>query len=278
MAEKMTGALISAEELKKILDTPGVKLLDASYGLPQAEGRIGNAVDFDIDDIADPEAPRPHTLPSPEVFSERVGALGIGNGDHVIVYDRAGLAMAASRAWWMFRVFGHDKVQILDGGLPAWVKAGYELQPGPGVASAKAVFKPKFRPELFKRRQDILDNLAKKSFTVVDARDARRYSGEAPEPRPGIAPGHIPGSVNVPYASLIDPATGLFRKANELKSALHRLDASKPVAISCGSGVTACVVALALYETGNENAAIYGGSWAEWGGDPALPKTKGGNP
>ncbi|MEZ0224799.1 MAG: sulfurtransferase [Alphaproteobacteria bacterium] len=274
----MTSALISAAELKTVLDAPDVKVLDASYGLPQMGERIGNAADFHIDEIADPDAPMPHTLPSAELFAEMVGALGVGSGDRVVVYDRAGMAMAASRAWWMFRAFGHDKVQILDGGLPAWMKSGYPLRPASGDAPKPAVFMASFRPELFKRRQDILDNLGKKSFTVVDARDARRYSGEAPEPRPGMAAGHIPGSINVPYVNLIDPATGLFRKTPDLKTALSRVDASKPVAVSCGSGVTACVVALALYETGNQNAAIYGGSWAEWGGDPALPKTKGGAP
>ena len=274
----MTSALISAAELKKLLDAPDVKVLDASYGLPQMGERIGNAVDFHIDDIADPDAPQPHTLPSPDLFAERVSELGINDTDRVVVYDRAGMAMAASRAWWMFRTFGHDKVQILDGGLPAWVKAGYPLLPASAEAPKPGAFKATFRPGLFKRRQDILDNLGKKSFTLIDARDARRYSGEAPEPRPGMSGGHIPGSVNVPYAGLIDPSTGLFRKAPDLKTALSRVDASKPVAVSCGSGVTACVVALALYETGNQNAAIYGGSWAEWGGDPALPKTKGGAP
>ncbi|TAL31708.1 MAG: sulfurtransferase [Alphaproteobacteria bacterium] len=274
----MTGALISAEHLRKILDEPGVKLLDASYGLPTMGERIGNAVDFDIDEIADPDATQPHTLPSPEVFAELVGELGIGNNDRVIVYDRAGMAMAAARAWWMFRVFGHDKVQILDGGLPFWLKKNYPLQPVSGEPPARRVFRAKFRPELFRRRKDILDNLNKKSFTVVDARDAKRYSGEAPEPRPGIEPGHIPGSLNVPYASLIEPSTGLLRKKDELKNALRHVSTSKPIVVSCGSGVTACVVALALYQTGNQNAAIYGGSWMEWGGDPSLPKTKGGNP
>lgn len=278
MAEEMTGALISAAELKKILDAPGVKLLDASYGLPTMSERIGNAVDFDIDEIADPNASQPHTLPSAAVFAELVGELGIGNNDHVIVYDRAGIVMAAARVWWMFRVFGHDKVQILDGGLPFWLKENYPLQPVSGEPPVRTVFKAKFRPELFRQRKDILDNLTKRAFTVVDARDARRYSGEAPEPRPGIAPGHIPGSLNVPYAGLIDPSTGLLRKKDELKNALGQVDASKPVVVSCGSGVTACVVALALYQTGNENAAIYGGSWMEWGGDPGLPKTKGSNP
>ena len=271
-------ALISATELRNILEEPGVKILDASYGLPPAPGRIGKAIEFDIDMIADMNAAQAHTVPKARDFGGMMGEMGIGSGDRVIVYDRAGMAMAAARVWWMFRLFGHDNVQILDGGLPAWLNAGYTLEPFDDDAPSDAVFEAKLRPELIKHRQDIVENLAKKTFTVVDARDAKRYSGEAPEPRPGMEGGHIPGAVNVPYASLIDPATGLFKNKEDLRAALGRVDASRPVAISCGSGVTACVVALALFETGNENAAVYGGSWAEWGSDPALPKTKGGAP
>ncbi len=275
----MTKALLSAAELRDILDDPNVKLLDASYNLPPAPGRIGKAIEFDIDLVADLEADRPHVVPRARDFGAIVGEMGISNSDRIIVYDRAGLSMAAARVWWMFRLFGHDNVQILDGGLPAWLRAGYTLEAwDEDEPATDAIFTPNLRPELFKRRQDMIDNLTKKAFTVVDARDAKRYSGEAPEPRPGMEPGHIPGSINVPYASLIDPATGLFKKKDDLKAALGLVDASKPVAVSCGSGVTACVVALGLFETGVENAAIYGGSWAEWGSDPTLPKTKGGAP
>lgn len=274
----MTSALISAAELHDLLGKPGVKILDASYNLPPAPGRIGKAIEFDIDVIADMEAEQAHIVPSAKEFGEMVGEMGISSTDHIIVYDRAGLSMAASRVWWMFRLFSHDNVQILDGGLPAWLNAGYTLEPFDDDFPSDAVFKAVLRPELIKHQQDIVDNLTKKTFGVVDARDARRYSGDAPEPRPGMETGHIPGSLNVPYASMIDPATGLFKKKDDLKAALGLVDASRPVAISCGSGVTACVVALALFETGTENAAVYGGSWAEWGSNPALPKTKGGAP
>lgn len=271
-------ALISAAELHDLLSQPGIKILDASYGLPPAPGRIGNAMTFDIDAVADPNAAQAHIVPDPELFGEMVGEMGIGNNDRIIVYDRAGLAMAAARVWWMFRLFGHDNVQILDGGLPAWLRAGYTLEPYGNEEPPAAIFVAHIRPELLKLRDDILANLDTREFTLLDARDARRYSGEAPEPRPGLESGHVPGAINVPYASLLDPATGLFKKKDDLKAALGRVDTTKPVAVSCGSGVTACVVALALFETGVENAAIYGGSWAEWGSDPALPKTKGGSP
>jgi len=271
-------ALISAAELKEIFEQPGVRLLDASYSLPPTGTRIGKAQDFNIDAVADPDAEFAHTLPSPTVFADWAERLGVSNGDHVIVYDRAGIAMAASRAWWMFRIFGHDKVQVLDGGLPAWQNAGYPTTEKTGEIPPRGVFKPSFRAELFKTRDDILKNLDEKSFTVLDARDPRRYSGEAPEPRPGMESGHIPGSFNTPYASLIDPQTGLVKSTEGLKASLAHIDTSKPVAISCGSGVTACVVALGLHQLGHKDAAVYGGSWAEWGGDASLPKTKGSHP
>jgi thiosulfate/3-mercaptopyruvate sulfurtransferase len=270
-------ALVTASELRALLGKPGVKLLDASYGLPPSDFRIGNAVEFDIDDVADPNAELAHTLPSPNVFAEKVSALGISNSDHVIVYDRMGISMAASRAWWMFRVFGHDNVQVLDGGLPSWLLSGGEMQPWPETPPAPAVFKATFRPELFRRRDEMLRNLDTKEFAVLDARDARRYSGEAPEARPGVESGHIPGSLSVPYATLFDLDTGLLKSGDDLKAALKTVPAG-PVAISCGSGVTACVVALGLYELGRKDAAVYGGSWTEWGGDATLPKKKGSAP
>lgn len=278
MAAEMN-ALISAEELKKILGTPGLQIIDGSYGLPPLDMRIGNALDFDIDVVADSDAVLPHTLPDPDLFAIHAGALGISNDTHVVVYDRAGMAMAASRVWWMFRVFGHDKVQVLDGGLPNWLRHDYPVNKKSGAkAPPPAEYNAGFRPNLFKNRQDMIDNLASHAFTVLDARDGKRYSGEAPEPRPGMEGGHIPGSHSLPYASLLDHDTGLMLKGAALQQALSQVDKTKPVAISCGSGVTACVVALALHQTGNKDAAVYGGSWAEWGCDLSLPKKKGKTP
>lgn len=269
-------ALISAEQLKKLLGSPGFQIIDASYGLPHMDMRIGNALDFDIDIVADGDAVLPHTLPDPDLFAIHAGALGISNDTHVVVYDRAGIAMAASRVWWMFRTFGHDKVQVLDGGLPNWLRHDYPVNKKSGAkAPPPAEFNAGFRPELFKNRKDMMDNLVSRAFTVLDARDPKRYSGDAPEPRPGMEGGHIPGSHNLPYASLIDHETGLLLKGPALQAALASVDRSKPVAISCGSGVTACVVALGLFETGSKDAAVYGGSWSEWGGDLSLPKKKG---
>ena len=270
-------ALISAAELHQILGQPHVKIVDGSYGLPPSDAGIAGTVDFDIDAIADLSAPLPHTIPSPAFFAEKVGALGISNADRVIVYDRVGMAMSAARVWWMFRLFGHDNVQVLNGGLPAWVASGFSLvyknrEPEPEV------FKASFRPELFKSLDAMKDNLSSPAFQVLDARDARRYRGEMPEPRPGIESGHIPGAVSTPFADLINPANGHMKAPDELNAIFKSVDLQKPIACSCGSGVTACVVALGLFEVGKKDAAIYGGSWTEWGANPALPKNKGDQP
>lgn len=279
MGAYMTSALISVEDLSKIMNAPDVKIVDASYGLPPADGYIGNAIIFDIDAVADLQAPLPHTLPSAEFFAACVGKMGISNNDRVIVYDRAGMHMAASRVWWMFRVFGHDNVFILDGGLPVWREKGLPLSSKSGALSP-AAFQATFRPGLFKQQADIKGNIDRCAFVVVDARDSKRYTGEAAEPRPGMDSGHIPGSLSLPFTSLIDPSTKKMKPVAELKTLISAIgiDTRKPIACTCGSGVTACVVALALHEAGYKDAAIYGGSWAEWGGDRTLPKTKGSNP
>ncbi|MBI3441240.1 MAG: sulfurtransferase [Proteobacteria bacterium] len=269
-------ALITALELQKILQQPHVKILDVSYGQPPSGQGIPGAMDFDIDDVADPKASLPHTVPSAEVFAERVGAFGIGNDDLVVVYDRTGFSMAAARGWWMFRLFGHDQVKILNGGLPAWIRAG-------GVVVQKSVkplkpasFKTSFKPHLLKLREQILKNISAKDFTLLDARDAGRFRGDAPEPRPHVQPGHIPGSVSTPYMNLMNLDATL--KSEEQLAQIFQTRGVRmhnKLACSCGSGVTACVVALALYELGCQDAAVYDGSWVEWGSDPALPKAKG---
>lgn len=270
-------ALISADALNSILGTPDVKVLDGSYGLPPSDAGIPGAIDFDIDAVADLSAPLAHTIPSPQFFAQKVGALGIGNQTKVIVYDRAGMAMSAARVWWMFRLFGHDNVFVLNGGLPAWLSAGFGVS-SKDKSPKPASFVATFRPALFKSLADMKANLTEKSFSVLDARDARRYRGDMPEPRPGIDSGHIPGALSTPYIDLINSATGELKPVEELKKALKNADSSKPIACSCGSGVTACVVALGLFEIGIKNAAIYGGSWTEWGSDPTLPKNKGDQP
>lgn len=266
-------ALISAGELEKILKLPDVKVLDASYNLPPSVMGIPGALDFDIDDVADPAAPLAHTVPSAEIFSAKVGALGISNSDLVIVYDRSGLAMAAARGWWMFRLFGHGNVRVLDGGLPAWVHAGFSI--GEKAATSTPVsFKVSFRGELLKTADQLIENLDAKNFTVLDARDAARFRGDMPDPRPHVQTGHIPGSRNIPFMQLLN-RDGTLKIRQELEKEFQSLSLQNKFACSCGSGVTACVVALALHELGHKDAAIYDGSWAEWGSNAALPKAKG---
>jgi thiosulfate/3-mercaptopyruvate sulfurtransferase len=293
-------ALISAADLRKILSplsrlagegwgegvatqetSPAgqervIKILDASYHLPPSLQGIPGALDFDIDDIADRQAPFPHTIPSEKTFSEKTGALGIGNDDLVIVYDRNGISMAAARAWWMFRLFGHEKVKILNGGLSAWIRAGYALAEKSSAAPPPAVFKATFKPSLLKLLDQVKENIATKSFTLLDARDAGRFKGDTPEPRPHVQAGHIPDSISMPYMTLINP-DGTLKPKDQLEKAFQTAPLARKgsLACSCGSGVTACVVALALYELGRPDVAVYDGSWTEWGSNPLLPKAKG---
>lgn len=269
-------ALITAEQLKETLKQPRVKILDASYGQPPYLQGIPGAQDFDIDDIADPKAPHAHTVPTAEIFAEKISALGINNNDLVIVYDRMGIHMAASRAWWMFRLFGHENVKILDGGLPAWIRTGGGLEEKNARPPPPSAFKALFRPELVKLLDQIQDNIATNHFTLLDARDTARFRGDAPDPRPNIPSGHIPNSINMPFMNLINP-DGTLKKEDQLKKsfAAGDINLQGKIACSCGSGVTACVVALALYELGHTDAAVYDGSWTEWGSRPELPKAKG---
>jgi thiosulfate/3-mercaptopyruvate sulfurtransferase len=269
-------ALISAAELQKILGQTHVKILDASYHLPPSTQGIPGARDFDIDDVADCEAPFAHTVPAPQAFAEKVGALGIGDDSQVIVYDRSGIYMAASRVWWMFRLFGHENVKILNGGLPAWIRAGYATAEKSSAAPTPAVFKAAFKPSLLKPLDQVKDNIAAKNFTLLDARDAGRFTGDTPDPRPNVESGHIPDSVSMPFMQFINP-DGTLKNRDQLEKTLQSAPVSlqDKIACSCGSGVTACVVALALYELGRKDAAVYDGSWTEWGSNPALPKAKG---
>lgn len=275
-------ALISATDLQKIITAPTTKILDASYGLPALPVRIAEARDFDIDDVADPAAPLTHTVPSAAVFAQKVSALGISNGDTVVIYDRAGMHMAAARAWWMFRLFGHDNVRILNGGLPAWVGAGLPVTPKPDTLPPVAAgnFTADFNPALLKLQSDILENITEKTFTLLDARDARRYSGDMAEPRAGMQSGHVPGSLSIPFPELLNDDSGLLRSPAEIKAifAEKNIDLTRPAACTCGSGVTACVVALALHEIGHTDAAVYDGSWSEWGANDSLPKKQGYTP
>lgn len=280
MTDPATDGLVSAAWLAEHLNDPNLKILDGTYHLPTVprnadsefeEKHIPGAVRFDIDDVCDPIDPLPHMIPSPERFAEKVAALGISNGDTVIVYDVYGLQSAA-RTWWMFRLFGHDSVAVLDGGLPAWIAGNHPLATGAAHPTAGS-FTAAFRPELVRSRDDLLANLGTKAEQVVDARAAGRFTGVDPEPRAGMRSGHIPGSRSLPYTTLLDPATKTVLPAAALRAAFDTagLDLSKPTVASCGSGVTACVIALAAHRLGQSGLAVYDGSWSDWGGRDDTP-------
>jgi thiosulfate/3-mercaptopyruvate sulfurtransferase len=283
-------ALVGTDWLAAHLGDPRVQVADASFKLPGItptaredydRGHIPGAVFFDIDEIAEPGTSLPHMIPSPVLFARKMAALGIGDDDRVVVYDSVGLS-SAGRAWWMLRLFGHRDVAILDGGLPKWKAEGRPLD-GTVPTPPGRRFTPRFDPALIRDKRALLDNLATRREQVVDARTSGRFDGAAEETRPGLRRGHIPGSRNLPYDQVTDPRTRRLRSPEELTRLFRNagVELDRPVVTSCGSGVTACALAFALHLIGHPVAAVYDGSWSEWGlpGDtpvetgPAAAKT-----
>jgi thiosulfate/3-mercaptopyruvate sulfurtransferase len=267
-------ALVGTDWLAAHLDDPRIRVVDCSFKLPgitptaaadYRRGHIPGAVFFDIDDVCAPATSLPHMIPTADLFAQKMSALGVGDGDRVVVYDGNGLS-SAGRAWWMLRLFGHPDVALLDGGLPKWQAEGRPLDsaiPNP----APRHFTARFDTALVRDRAALLGNLATRREQVVDARAAGRFDGSTAEVRPGLRSGHIPGSRSLPYEQLTDPKTHQLRSAAELTRLFEDAGVAldRPVVTSCGSGVTACALAFALHLIGNSGAAIYDGSWSEWG-------------
>ena len=274
-------ALVSTGWLADHLSAPDVRVVDASFHLPgqkrdarreyEAE-HIPGAVYFDVNEIADPDTDLPHMLPPPELFASKVRKLGLGNGNRVVVYDVGGFASAAARAWWMFRAFGHKDVAVLDGGLPKWLREGRPVEDLPPIPRDRH-FIPHVDHTIVRSFDQVKANLASGRELVLDARSAGRFTGTEPEPRPGLKSGHIPGSANVPFLDLIDLDTRCMRSADDLAArfAAAGVRPGHPVVASCGSGVTACVLALGLWLLGRDDVTVYDGSWAEWGGRDDAP-------
>jgi len=264
--------IVSAEWLRSHLSAPDVRVLDCTSFMPGAPqtGRqiyeahhIPGARFFDIDDIADTNSSLPHMLPSPEKFSSRVRRLGLGDGHRVICYDQNGF-LASARAWWMFRAMGHGDVAVLDGGFDAWRAAGGAIEDLPPHFQADRHFTVRPRRDLVRDLPQMKSLVG--AAQIVDARGAPRFRGEVEEPRPGLRKGHIPGSINIHYAQVI-AADGRLKSEQELKTLFNAagVDLSKPIINTCGSGVTAAILALAQSVAGHDDSAVYDGSWSEWG-------------
>lgn len=285
MADFSDKWLVETGWLAEHLDAPDLAVIDGTWYLPNAgrdahrehlESRIPGAVFFDIDKIADTRVPLPHMLPSPEQFSSAMRKMGIGDGMRLVVYDAQGM-FSAARVWWTFRAMGAEDVAVLNGGLAKWKQEDRPLAEGPPRTRVPRHFTSRRNAGLIRDRDEILAITSDGSVQIVDARAADRFRGDAPEPREGLRSGHIPSSLNLPYPELLN-SDGTFKPTVELKKIFENagVDLSRPIANTCGSGVTASILALALAILGHRHTSVYDGSWSEWGADDTLPIETGG--
>lgn len=261
-------ALVSAQWLKENLLAENLIVVDASMKpvgnvvASQTISYIPGSLRFDFDnEIREKNTPLPHMMPTAEFFTEEMQKLGIDEDSAIVAYDNVGV-YASPRAWWMFRAMGHDNVAVLDGGLPAWINAGYEVSSTLATPSLRGNFASHPRPELIVDSQTVLHALNDSAFSVLDARSAGRFTGQEPEPRAGLRGGHMPGAVNIPF---VETQVSGVMKSPALLQEMFAQYKNKKLIFSCGSGVTACILALAAEQAGLKNLAVYDGSWAEWG-------------
>jgi len=261
---------IEPQDLAKLVDDGAVKILDGSWALDGTDMRalyranhIPGAQFFDLDAIADHSTPLPHMAPTPDQFAAAVGQMGISETDHVVIYDRQGL-FSAARVWWTFRLMGHEKVQVLRGGLPAWQAGGFPVT-NQVSAPIPTTYATRHIVENIINISDLQSAIKTNDSLILDARPKARFESTAPEPRAGLRSGHMPGSRSLPFGELV--SDGALKPRNELEIIFHSYGVSdaRPIITTCGSGVTAAIISMALFEAGHTSARLYDGSWAEWG-------------
>ncbi len=278
-------ALVTTDWLAGELGRPGLRVVDGSMYLPAsgrdpaaeyADGHIPGAVFFDLDASSDQASTLPHMLPPPEAFAARMGRLGIGDGDDVVVYDGSGANLSAARVWWMFRVFGHPRVALLDGGMGKWRREGRPIERGE-VRHPRATFTARPIPE--GKVRDLVavrGAMADSRTQIVDMRSAGRFAATQPEPRQGLRGGHVPGSLNLPYDTLVSgDGTVLPLETMRRRLVEAGVDPDRPLIATCGSGVSACALIHALHLLGQDDAGLYDGAWTEWGGRDDTPIERG---
>lgn len=280
MARGPDETLVSTDWLAERLDAPDLRVVDATWFLPDAgrdargeheAAHIPGAVFVEIEAVSDPDSPLPHMLPPPELMASRMRRLGLGDGNRIVVYDNNDF-IASARLWWQLRVFGHGDVVVLDGGLKKWAAEGRPVTDEP-TDPRERHFTARVNTLLVRELDQMRALIASKQAQIVDTRGEARFAGEAEEPRPDLRPGHMPGAINLPASRLVDPASHALKTQDGIRATMREagVDPGRMIVATCGSGVSACVVTLALHRLGVTDSSVYDGSWAEWGGRVDTP-------